>query len=93
MVLRRLRDLRFLSKAEFERRYREEEKRFSDNLAQTEGGGDFYLTQRTRTGKRFAKALIESVLEGRTTYRDAFQLLGIRKVETFNEFAREMNFS
>ena len=42
---------------------------------------------------RFAKALIESVLEGRTTYRDAFQLLGIRKIETFNEFVKEMNFA
>ena len=93
VLLRRLRDLRFISQAQFERQYSEEEKRFEERAAQSAGGGDFYLTQRTRTGMRFAKALIESVLEGRTTYRDAFQLLGIRKIETFNEFVKEMNFA
>jgi Zn-dependent peptidase ImmA (M78 family) len=93
VLLRRLRDLRFISQAQFERQYSEEEKRFEERTAQSAGGGDFYLTQRTRTGTRFAKALIESVLEGRTTYRDAFQLLGIRKIETFNEFVKEMNFA
>lgn len=93
VLLRRLRDLRFISQAQFERQYAEEEKRFEERAAQSAGGGDFYSTQRTRTGTRFAKALIESVLEGRTTYRDAFQLLGIRKIETFNEFVKEMNFA
>ena len=93
VLLRRLRDLRFISQAQFERQYSDEEKRFEERAAQSAGGGDFYLTQRTRTGRRFAKALIESVLEGRTTYRDAFQLLGIRKIETFNEFVKEMNFA
>jgi Zn-dependent peptidase ImmA (M78 family) len=93
VLLRRLRDLRFISQAQFERQYSEEEKRFEERATQSTGGGDFYLTQRTRTGTRFAKALIESVLEGRTTYRDAFQLLGIRKIETFNEFVKEMNFA
>jgi Zn-dependent peptidase ImmA (M78 family) len=93
VLLRRLRDLRFISQAQFQRQYSEEEKRFEERAAQSAGGGDFYLTQRTRTGTRFAKALIESVLEGRTTYRDAFQLLGIRKIETFNEFVKEMNFA
>jgi Zn-dependent peptidase ImmA (M78 family) len=93
VLLRRLRDLRFISQPQFERQYAEEEKRFEERAAQAAGGGDFYLTQRTRTGTRFAKALIESVLEGRTTYRDALQLLGIRKIETFNEFVKEMNFA
>jgi len=93
VLLRRLRDLRFISQTQFERQYSDEEKRFEERTAQSAGGGDFYLTQRTRTGRRFAKALIESVLEGRTTYRDAFQLLGIRKIETFNEFVKEMNFA
>ncbi|MGH7940099.1 MAG: DNA-binding protein, partial [Limisphaerales bacterium] len=60
--------------------------------AQKSGGGDFYRTQRTRSGERFAKALIESTLEGRTPYRDAMRLLGMTKVETFNRFARELEF-
>ena len=93
VLLRRLHDLRYLSQAEFERQYAEEEKRFAERVAESVGGGDFYLTQKARTGVRFARALIESVLEGRTTYREAFQLLGIRKDETFHEFVREMDFS
>jgi Zn-dependent peptidase ImmA (M78 family) len=93
VLLRRLRDLRFITEAQFDRQYSEEKKRFEERAAQSAGGGDFYLTQRTRSGTRFARALVESVLEGRTTYRDAFQLLGIRKIETFNEFVKEMNFA
>src|SRR3990172_4612284 len=63
VLLRRLHDLRYLSQAEFERQYAEEEKRFAERVAESVGGGDFYLTQKARTGVRFARALIESVLE------------------------------
>ena len=56
-------------------------------------GGDFYLTQAARVGKRFASALVESTLEGRTLYRDAFRMLGISKVETFRELGRTLHFA
>ena len=56
-------------------------------------GGDFYLTQAARVSKRFARALVESTLEGQTLYRDAFQMLGISKVETFHELGRSLKFS
>jgi Zn-dependent peptidase ImmA (M78 family) len=92
VLLRRLRDLNFIDRETFLRRYREEEARFVQIAAQKSGGGDFYRTQRTRSGERFAKALIESTLEGRTPYRDAMRLLGMTKVETFNRFARELEF-
>lgn len=53
-------------------------------------GGDFYRTQRSRLGRRFASAVIASTLEGDTSYTDAFRLLGIRKVETFTELGRSL---
>jgi len=56
------------------------------------GGGDFYRTTASRVSKRFARALVESTLEGRTLYRDAFRMLGIAKTNTFNEFGRSLNF-
>jgi Zn-dependent peptidase ImmA (M78 family) len=92
VLLRRLQDLQFIDRETFLRRYREEEARFVELAAKQSGGGDFYRTQRTRSGQRFAKALIESTLEGRTPYRDAMRLLGISKVTTFNQFARELEF-
>ena len=92
VVLRRLNDLSLIDRDTFQRLYREEVERFRAIAAERAGGGDFYRTQRTRSGRRFARALIESTLEGRTPYRDALRLLGISKVGTFNEFARQLDF-
>jgi hypothetical protein len=41
-------------------------------------------------GKRFARALVVSTLEGQTLYRDAFRMLGISKVETLHEIGRSL---
>lgn len=54
------------------------------------GGGDFYRTLGARTGKRFARAVLSSTLEGQTLFQDAFRMLGMRKTSTFYEAAREM---
>lgn len=93
VVLRRLNDLSLIDREDFARLYREEEERFRAAAAARAPGGDFYRTQRTRSGRRFARALIESTLEGRTPYRDALRLLGMSKVGTFNEFARQLGFA
>lgn len=93
VVLRRLNDLDLIDRNAFQRTYREEEERFREIAAARAGGGDFYRTQRTRSGRRLARALIESTLEGRTPYRDALRLLGISKLGTFHEFARQLGFA
>ena len=51
------------------------------------GGGDFYRTQGSRLGKRFIRSVVGSTLEGRITYTEAFQLLGVKKSSTFNSLA------
>ena len=93
VVLRRLNDLGLIDRDTFQRMYREDVDRFRAIGAERAGGGDFYRTQRTRSGRRFARALIASTLEGRTTYRDALRLLGMSKVGAFNAVARQLNFS
>ena len=67
-------------------------RRQDDRRRPTSGGGNFYLTEAVRVSKRFASSLVESTLEGQTLYRDAFRMLGISKVETFNELARPLHF-
>lgn len=54
------------------------------------GGGNFYNTTMTRVSPRFARALMESTLEGQTLYRDAFRMLGVSKTETFHTLARKV---
>jgi Zn-dependent peptidase ImmA (M78 family) len=52
-------------------------------LARPSGtGGNFHLTTAARVSKRFARALVISTWEGRSSFTEAFSLLGIKKVET-----------
>ena len=91
VILQRLRDARYLSWDEFEHAY-EDELRTLANSPKRSGGGDFYMTTAARYSRRFARALVESTMEGRTLYRDAFRMLGISKTETFNELGRSLAF-
>ncbi len=91
VILRRLVDARRISRAAFQSAYMDEVSRLAEV---TKGsGGDFYRTTTARVSRRFSHALIESTLEGRTLYRDAFTMLGITKTSTFNEFARRLGMA
>lgn len=92
VILRRLLDAGRIDRNAFFAAYREELARLHEIEAQGTGGGDFYRTTAARVSKRFARALVESTLEGRTLFRDAFHMLGIAKTSTFNEFGRSLGF-
>jgi Zn-dependent peptidase ImmA (M78 family) len=91
VILQRLRDARHIAWDEFQQAYDDELRRLA-NLPKHSGGGDFYMTTASRYSRRFARALVESTVEGRTLYRDAFRMLGISKTETFNELGRSLAF-
>jgi Zn-dependent peptidase ImmA (M78 family) len=88
VILRRIHDAGGLTKNEFWQAYEAELERL---LAMPKGsGGNFYLTQAARVSKRFARALVISTLEGQTLHRDAFQMLGFAKLETFKKLGRSL---
>jgi Zn-dependent peptidase ImmA (M78 family) len=91
VILQRLRDAGRLDWEEFSEAYAAERRRLAE--LPRGGGGDFYLTTAARYSKRFTRALVESTVEGRTLYRDAYRLLGISKAETFQELGRSLQFS
>lgn len=88
VILRRIHDAGGLTREQFRRAYQEELERL--RAIPKGSGGDFYLTQATRVGKRFARALVVSTLEGQTLHRDAFRLLGFSKLRTFQELGHSL---
>jgi Zn-dependent peptidase ImmA (M78 family) len=88
VVLRRIFDAGYLGWEKYRRAFAAEMSYIAERKRAT--GGDFYKTQPVRASKRFARAIVVDTLEGRTLHRDAFQLLGIRKHETFTELGERL---
>jgi Zn-dependent peptidase ImmA (M78 family) len=88
VVLRRIHDAGGITRERLREAYAAELERLQ--RVPRGSGGNFYLTQGARIGKRFARALVTSTLEGQTLYRDAFHLLGFSKVATFNELGHSL---
>lgn len=88
VIIRRIYDANRINYETFQEVYSNELQRLMEMPGSS--GGDFYLTQSARFGKRFSRAIIISALEGQTLFRDAFQMLGIKKENTFRELGRKL---
>jgi hypothetical protein len=93
VILRQLLDAGRLTSDAFDAAWQSEIERLRALMAERESGGDFYLTALVRLSRRFARALIESTMEGHTLYRDAYRMLGVTKVETFQTLAHEVGLA
>lgn len=92
VVLIRLRELGHLTEAGFRSLYEQEQKAFAERKSGAKrSGGNFYATEFVRVGRPLARAVVESTLEGRTSYRDACRLLGVASPGTVNELAKRFD--
>jgi len=90
VILRRLLDAGMLSDGEFRMAYDAELRRLRQLERSDAGGGNFYNTTLARVGKRFARAIIGSTLEGRGSFTEAFHLLGFKKMSVFDELGHRV---
>jgi Zn-dependent peptidase ImmA (M78 family) len=91
VILRRLHDTGRLTRDDYREAY--DAGRARIRARSTASGGDFYLTLAARVSKRFAKAVVVSTLEGRSSFTDAFRLLGFRKMATFRDLVHSLGAS
>lgn len=88
VLLRRLHDAGGLTRGELREAYSRELARLR-GVAKSKGG-DFYLTLGARVSKRFARALVVSTWEGRTSFTESFRLLGVKKMATFDKLGHSL---
>jgi Zn-dependent peptidase ImmA (M78 family)/transcriptional regulator with XRE-family HTH domain len=88
VILRRIHDAGGLNRDAYWQAYEQETERLRS--LPKGSGGDFYLTLGARAGKGFARALVVSTLEGRTSFTEAFRLLGFKKMATFRELGQSL---
>jgi Zn-dependent peptidase ImmA (M78 family)/transcriptional regulator with XRE-family HTH domain len=95
VAARRALDLRLIPRAEFFaflRDYEENERRREGARKAKKSGGDFYLGQEVKIGRRFGEAVIRAARAGRLLYRDAYRLTGLHG-QTFDRFAEGLGFA
>lgn len=96
VIIRRLGTIGVWSDDEMWAAYRGERQRLqqlaTEGKARSKGGPSFYVVNAVRVSKLFARTVYTSTLEGRSTYKEAFRLLNVRKTETFRRFGQELGF-
>ena len=85
---RRAMDLRLVGRDAFFKFYKDYTQRERDR-AKVTSGGDFYNTQNTRLGQSFALAVMRAALEGRLSFKEAYDLTGLRG-GAFQEYGRRL---
>lgn len=85
---RRAMELRLVTRETFFKFY-ESYTRKERQQAKGAGGGDFYKNQNTRVGEPFARTVVFAAMEGRVTFKEAYDLTGLHG-GAFQEYARRL---
>ena len=88
VILRRIHDIEGLSREQFRQAYAEELNRLEK--IPDRSGGHYYYSVVARASKRFARALIASALEERTTLTEAMRLLDVKNVSALKKIAHNL---
>lgn len=88
VILRRLYDAGAMDDGQFRAAYEQELRRLS--VLTQRSGGHFYTTITARAGKRFTRAVVTAVWEGRASFTEACRLLGIKRYTTLERLSREL---
>lgn len=90
VILRRLLDSGRIDRDQFVVAWKRESDFLSRQSKNRSSGGNFHLSTLARVGRRFARALVISTLEGHTSYREACRMLGISGTDTFDSIGHEV---
>ncbi|HMN95292.1 MAG TPA: ImmA/IrrE family metallo-endopeptidase [Phycisphaerales bacterium] len=96
VILRRMLDAGGISREAFQTAFDAELKRLKAELArrkESSSGGDYYATTAVRVSDRFARAVLASTWEGRSTFTEAFRLLGCRNVKTLETLGARLGMT
>ena len=88
---RRAMDLRLVNRDTFFDFYNAYTKR-ERQQALAAGGGDFYNNQNTRVGAAFATSVIRAAMGGRLTFKEAYDLTGLRG-GAFQQYAKRLGMA
>jgi Zn-dependent peptidase ImmA (M78 family) len=88
---RRAMDLRLVNRETFFDYYKAYTERERQQV-KSAGGGNFYNNQNTRVGATFAKSVINAALEGRLSFKEAYDLTGLHG-GAFHEYARRLGLA
>ena len=85
VIARRAQDAGFMAKGAYHTFYNKEVK-----AMKKAGGGNYYLAKPYQASRRFSVAVIRDAKNGKTLFRDAMHLLGIKTHATFEKYANSL---
>lgn len=87
VIARRCMDLKYISRETFVQFYYKSKAHEEEQVSRRKGGGDFYLLQDLRVGKRFATYVVRAAMEGQIGFKEAHELTDLYGT-TFQKYTR-----